>query len=211
MKTQQTYLISAAIMASIVGLVVLFIVTSKTDLVNDSPTSFDQLGGDFTLQSINGEVSLSDYRGKAVVMYFGFMSCPDVCPNSLSVIKAAFNKLSAKHAEHSDALQGLMISVDPKRDSLQSLDMFTKHFHPNIAGITGDSEQLKTIAKQYGASFAKVKDPQYDYLFEHVSRYYVIDQQGNLVDAMRHSTTPNELAARLSKTLQTPDMPKKTI
>ena len=127
-------------------------------------------------------------------MYFGFMSCPEVCPNSLGVIKAAFNKLDSDNITD---VQGLMISIDPERDSLQSLAAFTQHFHTNIMGITGDQSVLEKTAKQYGAYFSKTDDPKLGYLFEHVSRYYVINKDGELVDAMRHSTTPNELAARL--------------
>lgn len=194
MKPQQIHIAFTALIFAIVGLIALFTLTSKNDFGETTPSSFDQLGGDFTLQSLQGDVSLSDFKGKAVVMYFGFMSCPEVCPNSLGVIKAAFNKLSSENITN---IQGLMISIDPKRDSLQSLAAFTQHFHRNITGITGDQSTLEKTAKQYGAYFSKTDDPKLGYLFEHVSRYYVIDKDGELVDAMRHSTTPNELAARL--------------
>ena len=194
MQFKQTHIIFASLIFAIIGLITLFSLTSKNEFGEKTNLSFDQLGGDFTLQSARGDISLSDFKGKAVVMYFGFMSCPEVCPNSLGVIKAAFKKLDANDI---DNVQGLMISIDPKRDSLTSLEKFTQHFHPNITGITGDEDILEKTAKQYGAYFSKIVDPKLDYLFEHVSRYYVIDKDGELVDAMRHSTTPNELVARL--------------
>jgi len=194
MKPNQIHIAFTTLIFAIIGLIALFTLTSKNDFGETTPSSFDQLGGDFTLQSLHGDVSLSDFKGKAVVMYFGFMSCPEVCPNSLGVIKAAFNKLGSDNITD---VQGLMISIDPERDSLQSLATFTQHFHPNIIGITGDHSKLEKTAKQYGAYFSKTDDPKLGYLFEHVSRYYVINKDGELVDAMRHSTTPNELVARL--------------
>lgn len=194
MKPNQSQLAFTVLIFAIIGLIALFTLTSKSEFGEKTPNSFDQLGGDFTLQSSQGDVSLSDFKGQAVVMYFGFMSCPEVCPNSLAVIKAAFNKINA---ENINAVQGIMISIDPARDSVQSLAAFTQHFHSQIIGVTGNQSALAKTAKQYGAYFSKTDDPKLGYLFEHVSRYYVIDKDGELVDAMRHSTTPNELAARL--------------
>ena len=196
-KTGYTTLI-ALFTVAIIGLLILFLLTSKTRVGEQTVTSFDELGGDFTLQSADGDVSLSDFKGKTVVMYFGFMSCPEVCPNSLGVIQTAFNNLSDKELTQ---VQGIMISIDPERDRLQSLDKFTQYFHPKIIGITGTNDAVEKTANQYGAYFDRTEDKENDYLFEHVSRYYVIDPQGDLVGALRHSTTPNELSAKLRETM----------
>lgn len=157
-----------------------------------------ELGGDFTLSTVQGEVSLSDFAGKVVVMYFGFLSCPEVCPNSMIVMQRTLNKLSAAEQEQ---LQGLLISIDPKRDSLQDLKDFTAYYHPKIMGMTGTVEQVDAVARDYGAFFEITESETSDseYAYRHSSRYYLIDQQGQLVDAMRHSTTPNELAARIQQ------------
>lgn len=194
MSKSQLQFAFIGIILAICGLIALFLSTSKNTFGEKQPSSFAELGGDFTLQSVKGDVSLSDFKGKAVVMYFGFMSCPEVCPNSMGVIQGALNKLES---EKSDQVQGIMISIDPERDSLTQLADFTRYFHPNIIGITGEPSELEQVAKQYGAYFAKTPDERREYVFEHVSRYYVINKQGQLVDAMRHSTTANELAARL--------------
>jgi protein SCO1/2 len=202
MKIQKTHIVFSALAFAIIGLITLFTVTSKADFGETSPRSFDQLGGDFTLQSADGPVSLSDFNGKTIVMYFGFMSCPEVCPNSMGVIQTALNKLNDNEIK---TVQGLMISIDPERDTLQSLKKFTQYYHANIQGLTGTTEELQATTKLYGAYFKKQKDLSSDtkdnYVFEHVSRYYVINSQGQLVDAMRHSTTPNELVARLKETI----------
>ncbi len=198
MKFQTRHIAFSVISVAIVGLIALFTLTSKTDFGEKTPRTFAELGGDFTLQSAQGDVSLSDFKGKAVVMYFGFMSCPEVCPNSMGIIQSALNKMSAEELEKT---QGLMISIDPERDNLKSLEQFTQYFHPNIMGITGTDEIVQKTAEQYGVYFKRTKDKTNDYLFEHVSRYYIIDQNGNLVDALRHSTTPNELTAKLRETI----------
>ncbi len=198
MTIKKTPLVISILSIAIIGLVTLFTLTSKTDFGEKTPRSFAELGGNFTLQSSSGDVSLSDFKGKAVVMYFGFMSCPEVCPNSMGIIQAAFGKMSSE--ELSD-IQGIMISIDPQRDNLKSLEKFTQYYHPNIIGITGDDNTIEQTADQYGAYFKRTEDKTNDYLFEHVSRYYVIDRDGHLVDALRHSTTPNELAAKLRETL----------
>ena len=198
MKLQKAHIVCLVFFTAIIGLISLFSLTSKIEFGEEVPRTFDQLGGDFTLKSIQGDVSLSDYKGKAVVMYFGFISCPEVCPNSMGVIQTAFNKLKAHEI---DQVQGLMISIDPERDSLENLNEFTQYYHPNIQGLTGTDEQLEATSKLYGAYFKKQKDKKNDYLFEHVSRYYIINKHGDLIDAMRHSTTPNELVARLKETI----------
>lgn len=182
------------------GVVVgLFVLTVDADF--DSPNkSFADLGGDFTLQSADGAVSLSDYRGKVVVMYFGFLSCPEVCPNSMGVISAALNRLS----EHELAsTQAMLVSVDPARDSVDALADHARFYHPKVIGLTGSTEDIDQVTRQYGAYYniSDIEAQREDYGVEHSSRYYVIDQRGELIAAMRHSTTPNELYTQLSELL----------
>lgn len=158
-----------------------------------------KLGGEFTLQSYAGDVALSDFAGKAVILYFGFTNCPEVCPNSLNIIGKTIDMIDAAKRQ---SVQGVMISIDPKRDDLKTLDDYTRYFHPQILGVTGSDNQLKSVADDYGVFF-EVDDLESseEYVFTHTSRYYVIDTAGNLVDAMRHSTTANELAARIRQIL----------
>ncbi|MRX26831.1 SCO family protein [Kangiella sp. HZ709] len=158
-----------------------------------------KLGGNFTLQSADGPVSLTDYRGQVVVVYFGFLSCPEVCPTSMGILKKTFKRLSTDGLNN---VQGVLISIDPKRDSFEKLKNFSSFYHQNITGVTGTPEQVDQVARDYGAYFKMIEAEEFkqEYAFEHTSRYYVIDQEGRLVDAMRHSTTANELTAKI-KTL----------
>jgi len=156
-------------------------------------------GGEFTLNSYHGDVSLSDFRGKVVMMYFGFLSCKMVCPTSMGIIKNTLERLSE---EELNDVQVLLISVDPDRDTLEDLEIYSKKFHSNIIGLTGDHEALDLLKNEYGAYFKLEEDDSsdLDYVFRHTSRYFIIDQNGELVDAMRHGSTANELLARI-KTL----------
>jgi len=167
----------------------------------DSIATSDVIGGDFVLRNIDGRVSLKDFRGSVVVLYFGFLSCPEVCPTSMSILTRSLEKLSPTEKSKTKAI---LISIDPKRDDFQELLEFTNYYHPNILGVTGTDQEVKQVAEQYGAFFEITESETVDsaYAYRHSSRYYVIDQQGNLIQAMRHSTTPNELAARIKKIFQ---------
>lgn len=114
-------------------------------------------GGDFTLQSADGPVSLSDFRGKVVLIYFGYTSCPDVCPTSLGALSAALKQLSPREM---DRVQPIFISVDPERDTPGKMVEYVHYFHPKMIGVTGSIEQVRKVADRYGAYFrkAEVKD-----------------------------------------------------
>lgn len=189
----------SAVALLIVGILVFVLLTGNDHPLVDVGGKDGELGGDFSLQSAEGKVSLSDYKGKVVVVYFGFLSCPEVCPTSMGVLKSSFNKLG----EQSDNVQGILISIDPKRDTFDKLANFANYYHQNIIGVTGTPDEIDNVAREYGAYFKAIKSDELDkdYVFEHSSRYYIINQQGDLVDAMRHSTTPNELTAKIKSLL----------
>ena len=163
-------------------------------VVDDAPK-----GGDFQLQSADGPVSLKDYRGKVVVIYFGYTWCPDVCPTSLGMLSAALNELTE---EELSRFQALFISVDPERDSVERLKEYGAYFHPSILGITGTPEQLQQVAKQYGAAYRIVKqDSAAGYLVDHSADLYVVDKQGRLAEAIHHGTPPEKILEVLRRYL----------
>ena len=200
MSSQSKWLLPALILSVLVSTAVLFNVMSKQPR-EDSIATSDVIGGDFVLRNIDGRVSLKDFRGSVVVLYFGFLSCPEVCPTSMSILTRSLEKLSPAEKSKTKAI---LISIDPERDDFQELLEFTNYYHPNILGVTGTDQEVKQVAEQYGAFFEITESETVDsaYAYRHSSRYYVIDQQGNLIQAMRHSTTPNELAARIKKIFQ---------
>ena len=180
-------------------LIGLFILTSDADLT-EKPQQFSDLGGNFTLMSKDGAVSLDDFQGKVVVMYFGFLTCPEVCPQSMTVISSALARLNAEQLEQS---QAILVSVDPNRDTPEKLAEYTRFYHSSLIGLTGTKDDIDRVTRQYGAyyDFSEIESVTEDYGVEHSSRYYVIDKQGGLVAAMRHSTTPNELYAQILELL----------
>ncbi len=180
-------------------LIGLFIITSDAEL-GEKPQRFEDLGGNFTLTSKNGDVSLDDFQGKVVVMYFGFLTCPEVCPQSMTVISSALARLNKQQLAQS---QGVLVSVDPNRDTPEKLAEYTEFYHPKLVGLTGTKGDIDSVTRQYGAyyDFSEIESVTEDYGVEHSSRYYVIDKKGKLITAMRHSTTPNELYTQILELL----------
>jgi protein SCO1/2 len=112
------------------------------------------VGGDFTLQSNTGNYSLTQSRGKVVLIYFGFTSCPDVCPTTLSNIAQAFKGLDSKEIMK---VQTLFISVDPERDKLDRLQEYAAFFHPQILALTGSLEGVTTSSRSLRSLLPKGK------------------------------------------------------
>lgn len=176
----------------VISLVLVLVLNTERSVLDNTPKQF---GGDFTLQGIAGDVSLSDFRGKVVLLYFGFLNCPEVCPASMAVYQQTLNDFNATELAR---IQPILITIDPKRDTAEILKDYSEYFHKNIIGLTGTENSIRQVANQYGAYFKAVPtDSEVEYVFEHTSRYYVINQEGQLIDAMRHSTTVNELSARI--------------
>jgi len=164
------------------------------------PIAGKQFGGDFTLNEEGGKpASLSDYRGKVVVMYFGYASCPDVCPTSMAVIGSAMKSLSEK--ELAD-VKGLFISVDPERDNGERLKKYAQYFHKNFEGITGTPKELQKVARQYGSYYAKVdSDSALNYLVDHTSTTFIIGRDGKFVASRPHASTAAEIAEGIREAL----------
>ena len=198
MSTSSKWLLPSVISLALVSLGLLWLVINGEQNNSEKVSAPEELGGDFALKNIDGRVALSDFRGKVVVIYFGFLSCPEVCPASMSVLKRSMEKLSPEHLTNT---QALLVSIDPQRDDFQALAEFTRFYHPNIQGITGSVDEVKAVTSQYGAFFEITESETVDsaYAYRHSSRYYIVDQSGELVQSMRHSTTPNEIAARIQK------------
>ncbi len=139
----------------------------------------------FTLDSNQGKVSLSDYDGKVRMLYFGYTFCPDVCPGSLQRIGAAFKKLTP---EELTKVQGMLISVDPDRDTVQKLENYTKYFHPQIVGVTGTKAQIDEIAKRYDVKYRKAEGSSPEsYLVDHTGYIFVLDKKGKIRDYLPHA------------------------
>ena len=153
-------------------------------------------GGDFTLSSAAWAVSLADFRGKVVLIYFGYTHCPDICPLNLSYLTMALNGLTARERER---VQVLFISVDPERDTPERLRAYTKHFAPDILGVTGTSQQVAETASLYGAAYRRVEieDSALGYAVDHSAYTYLLDRTGRLRQSLDHATAPDQIVAAI--------------
>ena len=153
---------------------------------------------DFTLQSINGPVSLSDFKGKAVLLFFGYTHCPDICPATMNNVANALRSLKEEAAQ----VKVLFVTVDPERDSAEHLAKYVAFFHPNITGLTGSPEEIKRTAGGYDAEFFKqVTEGSKGYEMIHTSMLFLINSEGKILDIMSHHTEPDDIAIALRKWL----------
>ncbi|OIP17794.1 MAG: electron transport protein SCO1/SenC [Betaproteobacteria bacterium CG2_30_59_46] len=148
-------------------------------------------GGDFTLHSANGPLSLHDLKGKVVLLYFGYTFCPDICPTSLAFNSQALATLDKTEL---DKVQMLFVSVDPERDTLDKLKAYTAYFHPSILGLSGTPEEIAKAAKLYGASYARQETGSAGgYVVDHSAYTYVIAPDGSLFKSLDHGTPPPQV------------------
>jgi len=180
-------LVVAVLVMVLLGVFVGVQTTNNTDNEAGSISAVPT-GGDFVLQSKHGKFDLKDYRGKLVLIYFGYTFCPDICPTNLSHLTQALNELN--EAELSQ-IQPVFLSVDPERDSLEHLNNYVKYFHESLIGITGDEAMIADIAKKYGAAYKKVTgESEGGYLIDHSSFTYLVDQDGQLQESFQHASDP---------------------
>jgi len=144
---------------------------------------------DFELQAAHGQtVRLSDYRGKLVLLYFGYTFCPDVCPTSLSKLGHAMEALG----KQADDVQVIMISVDPERDTPEMLAEYVSFFHPSFIGVTGTPDEIAEVATLYGIFYeAHEGTAASGYLVDHTASVMVIDREGHLKLVYPY-TTPDQ-------------------
>lgn len=161
---------------------------------------YAHIGGDFTLESASGPVSLHDFKDKVVAIYFGYTFCPDVCPTSLAALAQAVETLSPEQREQ---VQGLFISVDPERDTPQLADKYANNFHRKFVGLSGTPAAIADVAKRYFVLYEKVemKDSAMGYAVDHSSIVYIINKHGVVQSLARHSDSASDLAAKLQEAL----------
>ncbi len=139
---------------------------------------------------------LQDFRGKAVVLFFGFTHCPDVCPTTLAEISQALKQLGPD----SERVQVVMVTVDPERDTREALAKYVTAFDPRFLGMYGDMEATRRVAKDFKIFFEKRKTGD-TYSVDHSAQSYVIDPQGRLRLLVRHDRILSDLPADLKAIL----------
>ena len=154
---------------------------------------------DFVLTDQNGEkVSLSEFNGKLVLLNFGYTSCPDICPTTLTRLRNVYNQLESNQ----DEIQVLFISVDPDRDSTEKLKSYIPYFHKDFIGLTGSDEELSQVADNFNIVYFKEdSDANADYLMSHPTSVYLINRDGKLILKYPHNSKPEYLVQDIKKLL----------
>jgi protein SCO1/2 len=149
-------------------------------------------GRDFALTDHTGKMrTLADFRGKVVIVFFGYTRCPDVCPTTLADLKAAKEQLG----EDGKRLQVLFVTVDPERDTQQLLASYVPAFDPSFLGLYGDAAATARVAKEFKVFYQKVPGKTPDaYTVDHSAGSYVFDTQGRLRLLARQGNVPDLVA-----------------
>ena len=147
-----------------------------------------------TLELVDGKGdtrTLADFSGKAVVAFFGFTQCPDVCPTAMVQLASAMEMLGddAKH------VQVLLITVDPERDTPEIMQSYVEAFSPTFIGLTGTPDQVRKTAQSFKAFYAKVPAPQGggQYTMDHSSSFYLLDKTVKTRVLMRGDASPEDI------------------
>lgn len=158
------------------------------------------VGGPFNLTDHNGHtVTDRDFRGRYMLVYFGYTFCPDVCPAGLQVMSAALDQLGAE----ADRVVPLFVSLDPARDTPEKLAEYVKSFGPRLIGLTGTPDEIAKLARAYRVYYKKVDEPKapQNYTLDHTSIIYLMAPNGEFITHFTHATKADELAARLRQAL----------
>ncbi|HER26196.1 MAG TPA: SCO family protein [Rhodospirillales bacterium] len=158
-----------------------------------------RIGGAFNLVDQNNKpVTQDDFKGRYMLIYFGYTFCPDVCPTSLAVMTEALEMIGDK----ADKVTPIFISVDSERDTPEQMKMYIGYFHPRMVGLSGTVDQITEVTKAYKAYFTKVSDDgEEDYLMDHSSIIYLIGPDGQYVSHFSYGTDASEMAKRLMEIL----------
>ena len=157
------------------------------------------IGGPFTLIASDGRtVTDQAFRGKWMLIYFGYTNCPDACPTALNDMGVALDRLGPEAA----SLQPVFITVDPKRDTPEVLAEYLKSFDPHIVAMSGSEEQVAAVVKEYHVYVEVPSSGGKDYTVNHSSFFYLINPEGKFVNIVHGDVSGDELANKLRQLMK---------
>jgi len=157
------------------------------------------VGGPFTLTDQTGAVRHdSDFRGKLMLVYFGYTYCPDACPAALGTMSAALDRLGAAGA----AVQPIFITLDPARDTVAQMKSYAANFAPQLVALTGSDAEVATVARSYRVFYQKVRGSNVDdYTLDHTSLVYLMGRDGKYLAHFLPDATADQMAAAIKQHL----------
>ena len=180
-----------ALLAALAAALALSACGPEAPTFKGSDVTGSAFGRDFSLVDFDGKSrTLADYRGKAVVLFFGYTQCPDVCPTTLSMLAEAMKQLGPD----ADRVQALFVTVDPDRDTAELLKQYVPAFDPRFVGLRGDAAQTEAVAKEFRIIFQKVpgRTPE-TYTVDHSAGLFLFDPAGRLRVYEGHGQPPETL------------------
>ena len=187
--------------------------SSASSPATESGSGTVKIGGDFTLTDHTGkEVHDSDYRGRVMLVFFGFTHCPDICPVTTAVLSKTLDQLGAD----ADKVAPLFITVDPKRDTADVLKTYLANFNSHLIGLTGSPEQIKAVVDAYKAYAAVVANDEDeheasegyghhhddDYMVDHSGYVYLMGKDGVYIRHFPYNVSEKELTEALKPYLK---------
>ena len=158
------------------------------------------VGGPFSLVDQTGKrVTDKDFRGRYMLVFFGYTNCPDICPSGLQVMSAALDKLGPRGAD----IVPILITLDPQHDTPQKLASYIKSFSPRLIALTGTDGDIAATAKAYRVFFQKVPDEQdpSHYSIDHSGLFYLMGKDGALLAPIPHTTDVDQFVQGIDRAL----------
>lgn len=187
------------LLSSLFAIVLLLSGCDKPPAFKSTDISGVDWGKGFALTDHTGTPrTLADYKGKVVVLFFGYTQCPDVCPMTLSTMNETMKLLGADASR----VQVLFATLDPARDTQELLAQYVPQFNPSFVGLYGDEATMAATAKEFRAFYTKVPGAtESSYTIDHSTGSYAFDPQGRLRLLLKHGEDPANLAADLKQLL----------
>jgi protein SCO1/2 len=199
MRGRLLVVIFAGFLLGALGGAAALILTSGAQSPQVETTGTALIGGPFTLVDQNGKtVSDRDFRGKYMLIFFGFTHCPDICPAELQVMSAALDALGPK----ADEVVPIFVTLDPERDTPEAVGAYVKNFGKNFVGLTGSPAAIDNAAKIYRVTYSKFeykdKDGKYGYSIDHSALIYLMHRNGKYLSHFTYGTP----AAKMAETMR---------
>jgi protein SCO1 len=193
------FIVAGFLIGALAGAAVLLVTTPQGEQpVQSSGTAL--VGGPFSLIGADRKpVTDRDFRGRYMLIFFGFTHCPDICPAELQVIAQALDQLGGK----AKSVVPIFITLDPERDTPEAMANYVKSFGPNFVGLTGSPEAIASAAKAYRVAYSKIenKESAGDYTVDHSALVYLMDPEGRYVTHFSYGLSADQMAEKLGKLL----------